>query len=80
MLNIRSRDNDDTSAATSNRSKSTAVMGIDKQMLYNAAIGAVFVLLCCIIIKIVRSVDKLSSANNNIRSNNINRDDYREMP
>ena len=79
MLNIRSRDNDDTSAETSNRSKSTAVMGIDKQMLYNAAIGAVLVLLCCIIIKIVRSVDKLSSTNNNI-SNNINRDDYREMP
>jgi hypothetical protein len=45
MLNIRSRD-DDTSAAaeTSNRSRST-VMGIDQQMLYNAVIGAVFVVL-----------------------------------
>lgn len=49
------------------------MMGIDKQMLYNAAIGAVFVLLCCVIIKIVWSVGKLSSTNNS-------RDDYREMP
>lgn len=48
-------------------------MGIDELMLYNAAIGAFFVLLCCVIIKIVRSMGKLSSANNN-------RDDYREVP
>ena len=74
MLNIRSRDDDAPAAGAepSSRSGST-VMGIDKQMLYNAAIGAVFVLLCCVIIKIVWSVGKLSSTNNS-------RDDYREMP
>lgn len=76
MLNIRSIDDDVPAVAEiSNRSGST-VMGIDKQMLYNAAIGAVFVFLCCIIIKIVRSVDKLSSSANN----NSSRDDYQEMP
>jgi len=76
MLNIRSNDDVPVTVETpSSGGGGSRVLGMDKQILYHAAIGTVFILLCCVIIRIMRSVDKLSST-----GTTNSRSTYQEMP